>query len=112
MLCAMLGISRSVTTPTFVPAASIRFADLPCTLSAHGYAAIAATAVGLGLTITLALPSTMEVFGYREYRSPPLAKRGRWRWRPTGWWALGVATGLSLSIFGMWQHLEFLYFQF
>jgi alginate O-acetyltransferase complex protein AlgI len=54
----------------------------------------------------------MDVFRYREYRSPPQAKRRRWQWRPTGWWALGVATALSLSIFGMWQHLEFLYFQF
>ena len=112
MLCAMLGISRSVTTTTFVPTASIRFADLPWTLSVDSFAAVAATAVGLGLAITLALPSTMDVFRYREYRSPPLAKRGRWQWRPTGWWALGVATALSLSIFGMWQHLEFLYFQF
>jgi alginate O-acetyltransferase complex protein AlgI len=112
MLSAMWGISRSETTTTFVPAASIRFADLPWTLSIDSYAAIAATAVGVGLVITIALPSTMDVFRYREYRRPPLAKRGRWQWRPTGWWALGVAIALSLSIFGMWQHLEFLYFQF
>ena len=112
MLSAMLGISRSATMTTFVPAASVRFADLPWTLSVDRYAAVAATAVGLGLAATIALPSTMDVFRYREYRSPPLAKRGRWQWRPTGWWALGVATALSLSIFGMWQHLEFLYFQF
>jgi hypothetical protein len=112
MLSAMLGISRPATTTLFVPSASIRFADLPWSLSVDSFAAVAATAVGLGLAITITLPSTMDLFRYREYRSPPLAKRGRWQWRPTGWWALGVATALSLSIFGMWQHLEFLYFQF
>jgi alginate O-acetyltransferase complex protein AlgI len=112
MLSAMLGISHSVTMTPFVATASIRFADLPWTLSVDSYAAVAATAVGLGLGITIALPSSMDVFRYREYRSPPPGKRGRWQWRPTGWWALGVATALSLSIFGMWQHLEFLYFQF
>jgi alginate O-acetyltransferase complex protein AlgI len=112
MLYAMLGISGSATTAMFAPVASIRFADLPWTLSVEGYATVAAMVVSLGLAITIALPSTMDVFRYREYRSPPQAKRCRWQWRPTGWWALGVATALSLSIFGMWQHLEFLYFQF
>jgi hypothetical protein len=110
MLYAMLRISGSVTTAMFAPAANIRFADLPWAVSVAGYAAVAA--VGLGLAITIALPSTMDVFRYREYRSPPQAKRRRWQWRPTGWWARGVATALSLSICGMWQHLEFLYFQF
>ena len=66
----------------------------------------------LGLAITVALPSTMNVLRYREYRPLPQARRRRWQWRPSGWWALGVATALSLSIFGMWQHPEFLYFQF
>jgi alginate O-acetyltransferase complex protein AlgI len=112
MLYAMMGISGSATATMFVPSGSIRFADLPWTLSTESYAAVAATLVGLGLAITVVLPSTMDVFRYREYRSPPQAQRCRWQWRPSGWWALGVATALSLSIFGMWQHLEFLYFQF
>jgi alginate O-acetyltransferase complex protein AlgI len=67
---------------------------------------------GRRLGMTIAPPSTMDVFRYREYRSPPQARRCRWQWRPTGCWALGVATALSLSIFGMWQHLEFPYFRF
>jgi alginate O-acetyltransferase complex protein AlgI len=112
MLYAMIGMSGRVTAQTFVPATSIRFADLPWTLSVDSYAAVAATVVGLGLAITMILPSTMDVFRYREYRNPPQGRRRRWQWRPTGWWALGVATALSLSMFGMWQHLEFLYFQF
>jgi alginate O-acetyltransferase complex protein AlgI len=112
MLYAMVGMSGSVNTTLFVPSTSIRFADLPWTLSVESYAAAAAMAVSVGLAITIALPSTMDVFRYREYRCPPQARRGRWQWRPTGWWALGVATALSLSIFGMWQRLEFLYFQF
>jgi alginate O-acetyltransferase complex protein AlgI len=112
ILSAMVGISGPVTATMFVPAGSIRFADLPWTLSVDSYAAVAAMIVALGLAITITLPSTMDVFRYREYRSPPQAERRQWQWRPTGWWALGVATALSLSIFGMWQHLEFLYFQF
>jgi hypothetical protein len=67
---------------------------------------------GRRLGMTIAPPSTMDVFRYREYRSPPQARRCRWQWRPTGCWALGVTTALSLSIFGMWQHLEFPYFRF
>jgi hypothetical protein len=42
MLSAMLRMSRSVTTMTFVPAANIRFADLPWVLSVDSYAAVCA----------------------------------------------------------------------
>lgn len=112
VLHALMGTSVPAGAHTFVPAGTIRFADLPWTLSSNGYAAVATMVVGLGLAITIVLPSTMDVFRYREYRSPPQVKRSPWQWRPTGWWALGVATALSLSIFGMWQRLEFLYFQF
>jgi alginate O-acetyltransferase complex protein AlgI len=112
MLYALAGVSKPIATPTFVPAASVRFADLPWTFTADSHAAVAATIVALGLAITIFLPNTMDLFGYREYRRAPQAARCRWQWRPTGWWALGVATALSVSIFGMWQRLEFLYFQF
>jgi len=34
------------------------------------------------------------------------------RWRPNWAWAMVSALALSISLFGMWQRLEFLYFQF
>jgi hypothetical protein len=112
MVCAMAGMSGFVSKTIFVLAAGIRFADLTWTLSVDRHAAVAAMVVGLGLAITIALPSTMDVFRYRGYRHPPQVRRHRWQWRLTGSRARGVATALSLSIFGMWQRLEFLYFQF
>ena len=57
------------------------------------------------------LPNVPQLFGYREYRrapEPPI-----WlRWRPNVAWALLSALALAISLFGMWQRLEFLYFQF
>ena len=34
------------------------------------------------------------------------------QWRPNAAWALLAALALSISLFGMWQRMEFLYFQF
>jgi len=34
------------------------------------------------------------------------------RWRPNAAWALPTALALAISLFGMRQRLEFLYFQF
>jgi hypothetical protein len=33
-------------------------------------------------------------------------------WRPNFAWALLIAQALVISLFGMWQRVEFLYFQF
>ncbi|HXW31150.1 MAG TPA: hypothetical protein VEK55_17445 [Xanthobacteraceae bacterium] len=46
ILHAMIGISGAVTATMFVAAGSIRFADLPWTLSTDSYTAVAATLVG------------------------------------------------------------------
>jgi alginate O-acetyltransferase complex protein AlgI len=65
----------------------------------------------LTLAIALWLPNVPQLFGYREYRCAREASI--WpRWRPNFAWAVLSAVALTLSLFGMWQRLEFLYFQF
>ena len=72
---------------------------------------LAVTTVALALAIALGLPNVPQLFRYREYRRAP--ERAAWlRWRPKGAWALLSALALAISLFGMWQRLEFLYFQF
>ena len=61
--------------------------------------------------IALFLPNVPQIFAYREYRRPP-EPGALVRWRPNAAWALFTALALSSSLFGMWQRLEFLYFQF
>jgi alginate O-acetyltransferase complex protein AlgI len=65
----------------------------------------------MALAIALWLPNVPQLFGYREYRRAP--EPSSWpRWRPNLAWALLSALAFAISLFGMWQHLEFLYFQF
>jgi hypothetical protein len=68
-------------------------------------------AVVLALAIALSLPNVPQLFGYREYRGAPESS-GRLRWRPNIAWASLSALAFAISLFGMWQRLEFLYFQF
>ena len=63
------------------------------------------------LAVAFFLPNVPQLFGYREYRRAP-DKAGLLRWRPNGACALVTALALAISLFGMWQRLEFLYFQF
>jgi alginate O-acetyltransferase complex protein AlgI len=67
--------------------------------------------VALTLAIALGLPNVPQLFGYREYRRAP-ERASRLRWRPNAAWAVVSALALAISLFGMWQRLEFLYFQF
>jgi alginate O-acetyltransferase complex protein AlgI len=72
---------------------------------------IGAGAVALALAIALWLPNVPQLFAYREYRRA--VEPSTWpRWRPNLPWALLSAAALAISLFGMWQRLEFLYFQF
>jgi hypothetical protein len=48
---------------------------------------------------------------YREYRRAP-ERGGFVHWRPNAAWALFTELAFAISLFGMWQRLEFLYFQF
>jgi alginate O-acetyltransferase complex protein AlgI len=85
--------------------------DLPLLIGERWLLASGSAMVTLALAIALFLPNVPQIFGYREYRRAP-EKPGRMRWRPNVTWALVSALALSISLFGMWQRLEFLYFQF
>jgi alginate O-acetyltransferase complex protein AlgI len=89
----------------------LRVMDLPVLVGEERLLVIGGCAVALGLVIALCLPNVPHLFGYREYRRAP-EKMTLLRWRPNGTWALVSALALAISLFGMWQRLEFLYFQF
>jgi alginate O-acetyltransferase complex protein AlgI len=89
----------------------LRLMDLPVLVGEERLLLTGGGAVALALGIALFLPNVPQLFGYREYRRVP--EKATWlRWRPNGAWALATALALAISLFGMWQRLEFLYFQF
>ena len=89
----------------------LRLMDLPILVGEQRLLLIGGGAVALALAIALFLPNVPQLFGYREYRRAPepatLAAMAAER--DVG---AGVRTALAISLFGMWQRLEFLYFQF
>jgi alginate O-acetyltransferase complex protein AlgI len=85
--------------------------DLPLLVGEPLLLLIGGGAVALALAIALGLPNVPQLFGYREYRRAP-ERTELLRWRPNAAWALLSALALAISLFGMWQRLEFLYFQF
>jgi alginate O-acetyltransferase complex protein AlgI len=89
----------------------LRLMDLPMLVGKERLLLIGGGAVALALAMALCLPNVPQLFRYREYRRAP--QRAAWvRWRPNAAWALLSALALAISLFGMWQRLEFLYFQF
>ena len=98
--------------PGFAPPAIIRFGDLPWVLSAQTFWLVGVFVVGLGLGIAILLPDTAQLYRYREYRRGPDPNSLRLRWRPTLAWSAAVAGAFTFAVVGMWQRLEFLYFQF
>src|SRR5438270_2097000 len=89
----------------------LRVMDLPILVGEPSLLLIGGGIVALALAIALGLPNVPQLFRYREYRRAP--ERGAVvRWRPDPAWALFTALALAISLFGMWQRLEFLYFQF
>ncbi|MEA2898372.1 MAG: alginate O-acetyltransferase complex protein AlgI [Bradyrhizobium sp.] len=89
----------------------LRVMDLPVLVGEPSLLLIGACMVALALAVALSQPNVAQLFRYREYRRAP--EQGAFvRWRPNGAWALFTALAFAISLFGMWQRLEFLYFQF
>jgi D-alanyl-lipoteichoic acid acyltransferase DltB (MBOAT superfamily) len=109
MLSGLFGFAGG--SSAYVSPGILRLMDLPMLVGEERLLLIGGGAVVLGLGIALWLPNVPQIFGYREYRHAPEPKS--WlRWRPGLAWALWSASALAISLFGMWQRLEFLYFQF
>jgi alginate O-acetyltransferase complex protein AlgI len=109
MLGALFGFTAE--SSAYVSPGVLRLMDLPLLVGEKPLLLIGAAMVALALAVVLVLPNVPQLYGYREYRRAP-EKEGRLRWRPNWAWALASALALSISLFGMWQRLEFLYFQF
>jgi len=113
MLRAMAGLADATAGRAYAPPGSLRFAELQVALAAPAQAGVALAMIAAGLLIVLMLPNVPQIFGYHEVRRAPEANaRARLRWRPNAEWALIIAAAFTVCLFGMWQRLEFLYFQF
>jgi alginate O-acetyltransferase complex protein AlgI len=109
MLSSLFGFAAG--SSAYASPGILRLMDLPLLVGEPILLAIGAAAVALALAIALGLPNVPQLFGYREYRRAP-ERTSLLRWRPNAMWALVSALALAISLFGMWQRLEFLYFQF
>jgi alginate O-acetyltransferase complex protein AlgI len=109
MLGGLFGVEAG--SSAYVSPGILRVMDLPVLVGEQRLFLIGSGAVMMALAIALWLPNVPQLFGYREYRRAP--EPSIWpRWRPNLAWALLSALAFAISLFGMWQHLEFLYFQF
>jgi alginate O-acetyltransferase complex protein AlgI len=109
MLGGLFGIEGGGSA--YVSPGVLRLMDLPILVGEERLFMIGGGAVMVTLAIALWLPNVPQIFGYREYRR--VREPSAWpRWRPNLAWALLSALAFAISLFGMWQHLEFLYFQF
>ncbi|MGA2055432.1 MAG: MBOAT family protein [Bradyrhizobium sp.] len=109
MLASLFGVGAG--SSAYASPGVLRLLDLPVLVGEERLLMIGSVAVVATLAIALWLPNVPQIFGYREYRR--VAELSAWpRWRPNLAWALLSALAFAISLFGMWQHLEFLYFQF
>jgi D-alanyl-lipoteichoic acid acyltransferase DltB (MBOAT superfamily) len=109
MLSALFGFDAGRSG--YVSSGVLRVMDLPIVIGEERLMLIGSGAVALALAVALLLPNVPQLFRYREYRRAP--ESSAWpQWRPSPGWALLSAIAFAISLFGMWQRLEFLYFQF
>jgi len=104
-------LGLEINRPAYVSPGVVRLMDLPLLVGEQSLLLFAAGAVALSLAFALFLPNVPQLFGYREYRHKP-EQATCLGWRPNFAWALLIALALVVSLFGMWQRVEFLYFQF
>jgi alginate O-acetyltransferase complex protein AlgI len=109
MLSSLFGFATG--SSAYASPGVLRLMDLLLLVGEPLLLTIGGGAVVLALAIALGLPNVPQLFGYREYRRAP-ERTGLLRWRPNAAWTLLSALALAISLFGMWQRLEFLYFQF
>jgi D-alanyl-lipoteichoic acid acyltransferase DltB (MBOAT superfamily) len=109
MLGSLFGVEAG--SSAYASPGILRVMDLPILVGEPSLLLIGGGIVALALAIALSLPNVPQLFRYREYRHAP-ERRASVRWRPNGAWALFTALAFAISLFGMWQRLEFLYFQF
>src|SRR6202165_2432163 len=109
MLGSLVGISAD--SSAYVSSGILRVMDLPVLIGADQVWLIGTGLVATALFIALSLPNVPQILRYREYRRAP-EQSAYVRCRPNAAWALFTALALSISLFGMWQRMEFLYFQF
>src|ERR1700686_481039 len=109
MLGGLFGFEAG--SSAYVSPGILRLMDLPLLVGEGRLLLIGGGGVVLALAIALGLPNVPQLFGYREYRRAP-EPAALLRWRPNAAWGLLSALALAISLFGMWQRLEFLYFQF
>ncbi len=109
MLASLFGFEAG--SSAYASPGILRVMDLPVLVGEPSLLLVGGCAVGLALLIALGLPNVPQLFRYREYRRAP-EREAFVRWRPNAAWALCTALAFAISLFGMWQRLEFLYFQF
>src|SRR6202048_1714691 len=109
MLGSLFGFEAG--SSAYASSGILQLMNLPVLVGEQRLLLIGGCAVALAMAIALALPNVPQLFGYREYRRAP-EPAALLRWQPNGAWALLSALALVISLFGMWQRLEFLYFQF
>jgi alginate O-acetyltransferase complex protein AlgI len=109
VLSAMAGVAQD--GKPFESDGAVRVLGLPVFVGVDAALAAGLALVAVTLLITVALPNVPRIFSYREYRRAP-EPRAALSWQPTVVWALALALAFVLALFGMWQRLEFLYFQF
>lgn len=95
----------------FAPSGIVRVLDLPILVGAEMSLLLGAGATAVALVCALTLPNVPQMFRYREYRRAP-EQGSAIRWKPNSLWAMIVALVFAIALFGMWQRMEFLYFQF
>jgi alginate O-acetyltransferase complex protein AlgI len=109
MFCALFGFGAGRSG--YVSSGVLRLMDLPIVVGEERLMLIGSGVATLALAVALLLPNVPQLFRYREYRRAP--EPSTWpQWRPNLGWALLSAIAFAISLFGMWQRLEFLYFQF